>query len=1064
MTGRGPERTLVEEPFIEQLEGLGWEHSRGDEEVPYLTGRDSFREVLLKDRLRDAIRRINLDEHGEPWLDETRVEAVVSALERVSGRLMEANETATHLLHKGTVVEGDPDLHGGHNQTVHYIDFDHPERNDFLVVDQFRVEAAGRDPIIPDLILFVNGIPLVVVECKSPSITDPMESGIDQLLRYTNNRPWVDEDEGVEKLFHYNQFMVSTFFYGARAGTVGAAPEHYLEWKDTSPVPMEEVAQDLSVESLKSQQTLVAGMLRPENLLAIVRNFVLHTQESGKTIKIVGRYQQFRAVQKAIERLRTGETRLQTGGDDERGGIVWHTQGSGKSLTMVFLVRQIRTLTELRRFKIVAVTDRTDLERQLQETAALIGEPLCRAQNSESLKSILSEEGADLVFAMMQKVQERKGDDLYPELNDSEDILLLVDEAHRTQSSTLHANLRRALPNAARIGFTGTPIMVKDRKPTEEIFGPFIDRYRIKESEADGSTVPILYEGRTADAVVADERNLDELFEDMFRDHTPEELEALKRKYATEDDVLEAENLIAAKTRDMLRHYVEAVLPNGLKAQVVATSRRAAVRYQKALSDAHGTLLADLEALDPPLLNLSGEELERSDPETRFLVRAHPHLEKVRRLEFSAVISGDRNDPPGWAEWTADARRDEHVGRFKKPLVHDDPAKSDGLAFLCVKSMLLTGFDAPVEGVLYLDRKMRGHELLQAIARVNRTHPDKEAGLVVDYYGVTRHLEEALKDYDVKDVGGAMTSLTDELPILDDRHRRALAVFADRGLHISDTEACVDLLRDVEVRAGFAVKLKQFARSLDTVLPRPEALPYVPDAKKLGLINKIAANLYRDPQLNVLGAGQKVRDLIDAHLKANGIDSTVPPVSITDPHFRETVEEHTSDRTKASEMEHAARHHISVHYREDPAHYSTLSERLEQILATLEGRWDELVEALQDLTDDIRAGRPADDTGLDPQTQAPFLGILAGRTLTRGETGDKEKLGELAGLTAKMVEIVRQSICTVDFWRNTYQQDRLRGEIVQFLDDNDVVPFNEQEAVADEVVELAKALHARLCP
>jgi type I restriction enzyme R subunit len=815
------------------------------------------------------------------------------------------------------------------------------------------------------------------------------------------------------------------------------------------------------VENLKSQQTLVAGMLRPENLLSIVHNFVLHTQTDGRTIKIVARYQQFRAVQNAIARLRTGKTRLQTGGDDERGGVVWHTQGSGKSLTMVFLVRQMRTLPELRRFKIVVVTDRTNLEKQLAETAALVGEPLRRAADSDDLKTILREEGADLVFAMMQKVQERDGEDLYPELNDSENILLLVDEAHRTQSSTLHANLRRALPNAARIGFTGTPIMVKDRKSTEEIFGPFIDRYRIRESEADGSTVPILYEGRTTDAVVADERTLDEFFEDMFRDRTPEELETLKRKYAAEDDVLEAENLIAAKARNMLRHYVEAVLPNGLKAQVVATSRRAAVRYQKALADAHETLLADLETLDPTLLTLSEEELERSDPETRFLIRAHPRLETIRRLEFAAVISGDRNDPPGWATWTADARRDEHVARFKKPLVHDDQAKRDGLAFLCVKSMLLTGFDAPIEGVLYLDRKMRGHELLQAIARVNRTYPGKEAGLVVDYYGVARHIEEALEDYSAEDVGGAMTSLVDELPILDDRYRRVLAVFTDRGLAISDTEACVDLLRDVEVRAHFAVKLKQFARSLDTVLPRPEALPYLPDARTLGLINKIAANLYRDPQLSVLGAGQKVRDLIDAHLEASGIDPKVPPISITDPNFAQAVESHGTDRAKASEMEHAARHHISVHFREDPAHYKKLSERLEQILAVLEGRWGELVEALQDLTEDIRAGRPADETGLDPRTQAPFLGVLADRALAGG---DREGLGELAVLTAKMVELVRRNTCTVDFWRNAHRQNRLRGELVEFLDDNDVVPFREQEAVADEVVELAKALHARLCP
>lgn len=838
-------------------------------------------------------------------------------------------------------------------------------------------------------------------------------------------------------------------------------PEHYLEWKDTSPVPMDEVARDLDLESpgaLASQQKLVAGMLHTEILLSIVRNFVLHSQADSKSIKIVSRYQQFRAVQKIIHRLETGKTRSQTGDDDGRGGVIWHTQGSGKSLTMVFLVRMIRTLPGLQPFKVVVVTDRTDLERQLADTAALIGEPLRRARNSEHLKSILSEEGADLVFAMMQKVQEREGEDPYPELNASENVLLLVDEAHRTQSSTLHANLRRALPNAAWIGFTGTPIMSKDRKSTEKIFSPIIDRYGITESEEDDSTVLILYGGRTTDVAVADGRSLDELFEDMFRVRTPEELEALKRKYATEGNVLEAEKLIAAKAADMLRHYVEAVLPNGLKAQVVATSCRAVVRYQKALAEAHETLLADLDGLDPPLLTLSEEELERSDPETRFLVRAHVHLETIRHLEFAAVISGDHNDPPSWAGWTAEARRAGHVARFKKPLVHDDQEKRDGLAFLCVKSMLLTGFDAPVEGVLYLDRSMRGHELLQAIARVNRTRQGKEAGLVVDYYGVTRHLDDALKDYNREDVGGTITSLADELPKLEARHRRVLAVFTGRHLDVSDTAACVDLLGDVEVRADFSVKLKQFARSLDTVLPRPEALPYIADAKKLGLINKVAANRYRDGQLNVLGAGQKVRDLIDAHLEASGIDPKVPPISITDPNFAHVVEGHGSNRAKASEMEHAARHHISVHFREDPAHYRKLSERLEQILKNLEGRWEELVEALRLFTEEVRAGRPVDDLGLDSRTQAPFLGLLA----DQGDGG--RNLESLANLTVEMVAMIWRHTCTVDFWRNSYKQERLRGDLVEFLDYNVLVPFGKQEGVADEIAELAKALHTRLCP
>ena len=1057
------EKTLVELPLTEQLKGMGWQHLRGDEGVPYLTERENFREVLLKKRLRDALRRINITGVGEPWLNDARINTAVGALERlgVTG-LMEANMAATDLLLNGAVVEGDPDLHGGKAQTIHFVDFEHPQRNDFLVVDQFRVEApGGRPPIIPDVVLFVNGIPLVVVECKSPRIAEPMRKGIDQLLRYTNNRPWVEDDEGVEKLFHYNQLLISTYAYEARVGTVGASFEHYLEWKSTSPVPEKDVAESLGVVKLNSQQKLVAGVLRPESLLSILRNFVLFAQAGGGIVKIAPRYQQFRAVNAAVRRLATGKTRQETGGEDGRGGIVWHTQGSGKSLTMVFLVRLMRALPELRRIKVVVVTDRTDLEEQLAATAALIGEPLARARSAEDLKAKLREEGSGLVFAMIQKVQERD-DELYPVLNESEDILLLVDEAHRSHSNTLHANLRRALPNAARIGFTGTPIVAADKTPTSAIFGPFIDRYRIQESEQDGATVPILYEGRTADVAVADGRSLDQLFEDMFRDRTPEEREALKRKYASEGDVLEAEKLIAAKARDVLRHYVADVLPNGFKAQLVATSRLAAVRYQNALAEAHQELLADLEALDPALLSTPVEDLE--DEWTRHLVRAHAHLDDIRRLEFAAVISEGNDDPPAWTRWTSPRARASHVARFKRSLAHGDPDKRDGLAFLCVKSMLLTGFDAPGEQVLYLDRAMQGHELLQAIARVNRTAPGKTHGLVVDYYGVVRHLEKALEDYDAADIQGALKPLDDELPRLDDRYRRALAVLADRNLDPSeDIEACVNLLADVAVRADFAAKLDLFLESLDAVLPRPEALPYVRDAKLLGFVNRAAANLYRDPQLHLIGVGHKVRKLIDDHLEARGVDPKIAPISITDPDFGRAVESHRTDRAKASEMEHAARHHISRHFHEDPAYYRKLSERLEAILARLSGNLAELVEELRRFTDEIRQGRPADDTGLDPHTQAPFLGVIVDDPGGEDVHPSGDRLEELARLTVELVEFVRAKICTVDFWRNTHRQEALRGDIAQFLDDNDLAPFERQSAVADEVVELARHLHARLC-
>ena len=267
----------------------------------------------------------------------------------------------------------------------------------------------------------------------------------------------------------------------------------------------------------------------------------------------------------------------------------------------------------------------------------------------------------------------------------------------------------------------------------------------------------------------------------------------------------------------------------------------------------------------------------------------------------------------------------------------------------------------------------------------------------------------------------------------------------------------------MEVRADFIVKLREFLQSLDTVLPRPEALPYVADARALGFINKAAANLYRDGQLDFLDAGHKVRELIDHHLEARGVDPKVPPISIMDPEFGRVVESHHSDRTKASEMEHAARHHISQLLHEDPAYYRKLSERLEGILARLEGNWPELVEELRRFTDEVRAGRPADDTGLDPHTQAPFLGLLIENPDEEGATSP-ERLRELARLTVELVDFLRSRTCVLDFWRNTYRQNALRGEVIQFLDDNDLFDFDKQPAVADEIVELARSLYTRLCP
>jgi type I restriction enzyme R subunit len=1051
-----PEYIYVEKPTIDQLISMGWQHIEGSWDNPQVTDRENFKQVLMGDRLKAAIKRINLDDDGKEWLDDTQVNAAVSQLERLRAqRLMEANQAATELLLKGTTVQGQD----GKPHPVHFIDFEHPYRNDFLAINQYRVDppwATGKGGfIVPDIVLLVNGIPLVVIECKSPKLDKPITQAIRGLLQYSNQRG-SSQPEGAEKLFHYNQLMIAASRGRAAAGTIGANYEHFVEWKDTTPRPQAEIAAELGFTELNSRQTLIAGMLQPANLLDILRNFTLFKTSGRRTIKLVPRYQQYRAVHEAIGRLLHNQTRAQHGTDDQRGGIIWHTQGSGKSLTMVYLIRKIRTIPALRRFKIVVVTDRTDLEKQLSDTAVLTGEPLQKAKNVKKLENYLKQPGAGLVFGMIQKFkggedseEEEKFEPMPKNLNPSEDILVLIDEAHRSHASTLHTNLLTALPNCVRIGFTGTPIVQSAKRTTKQIFGDFIDQYNIRQSQEDKVTLPILYEGLEARGAVTQGDDLERLFEIVFQDKTPEERAQIKAKYATKTKVCEARELIKAKAKDMLRHYCDRILPGGFKAQVVASTRLAAVRYQEAFLEAQRELVQQLETRAPILQTFDTETLENLDSETRFLAQALPHLETIRRLEFAAVISADKDDDPNWKKWTDKSQQEINIAKFK------DPLAKNSLAILIVKSMLLTGFDAPLEQVLYLDRGMKEYELLQAIARVNRVHDDtKEYGLVVDYYGV--NLAEALAIYEKVDTEAAWFDIREELPLLRDKHQQLIKLFSESGCTIDDLDDCVDLLRDEILRVEFNNYLKDFLDTLDTILPRPEArYPYnfVRDAKKFGLIKKSVADLYRDEKLNIVSAKEKVRALIDQYIESQGIDPKVPPIDIMSLDFKTHVQRHRSIKAQAAEMEFAARYHIDIHYDEDPVFYKNLSDKLQEILEFFAENWQEKVEALRKYIEEVQTGRQTDETGLDPKTQLPFLNIL-------GEHSDKN-LTELAALTVEIVNHIRQELRRVNWDRPVVQED-LRKWIAGYLDDKDAVNYEQLESVADKLVQLARKNRSRL--
>lgn len=1094
----GPEYTQVERLLIDQLVGMGWQHLAGAQPEafvpsdPVASGRELFSEVFLTKHLRDAIWRINCDPSGNPWLRGDRLSQAVNALMRIgSVSLLEANQQGSNLLLNGIAVEGVPGWNDGRDQRIHYIDWEDPHNNDFVVVSQFRLDipgTQGKNFIVPDEVLFVNGIPLALVECKRPGRTEAMAEAIRQHHRYANRRN-SQVPEGNPKLFHTMQLLVATCGDRAVVGSITSGPEHYQAWRDPYPYTKEELAERLNKpgSAVTAQDILTSVVLHPDRLLDIVHNYVTFMQtDAGKTVKVVPRYQQYRAVCRSVQRLTVGKTRKQDGRRDQRGGIIWHTQGSGKSLTMTFLVRKLRTTPGLMSSKVVVVTDRAQLQDQLSKTMLLSGEHVDVAKKISQAKTKLSRHGPGLLFVMIQKQQDvearkqRDPDDLSDmratpslgELNADESIVVLIDEAHRSHSSTLHMHLMEALPNCARIGFTGTPIIMGAKKKTTDIFGPYIDIYKLADAERDGAVVPILYAGRTVKGAVRDGRDLDEVFEDMFAQHTKMELEEIQRRYATKGDVLDAEKLIAAKAKNILRHYVDTVLPNGFKAQLVAHNRRATLRYRDALIRARDDLVTEIDKLPAAIRTADPEDL---NPRTARLVRASNHLDLLKAFDFVPVISaGTANDEEKYTAWTDPERHRQVIdGDFLKPFPNAEElaAGSKPVAFLIVKSMLLTGFDAPAEQVLYLDRAMREAELLQAVARVNRPTDGKKCGYVIDYVGVTNNLTQALKAYSEEDVQGALKDLRTEIGHLGPRRDRIRALFTGHGDGVTPggseeaIEKCVQLLEDGSLRDRFEVELKTFLDTVDTVLPLPDAGPYLGDARLFADIAMRARRRYRidDGSFDASLYGEKVRELIDEHLESLGIDQVLPPVSLSSPDFQQKVAAMAGPRARASEMEHAIRHHVSVHFGEDPARYRRLSERLEQILAEHKGNWEQQTLLLTELIDQIKndeSDRPADGSSLNKVEEALY-GVLLENTATDGITSAEDGK-RIAAFSRLVCAMAATATTRVDFWRKPVDWEDFKRNITGAIIDAGICSEDRAMALADALFDVIRSNRARI--
>jgi type I restriction enzyme, R subunit len=996
-----------EDPAVALLERLGYTYVPPD---VLDTERETFRDVVLAGRLERALRKLN------PWLSDDNLHRAVRAVTNVqAASLIEANEKAHTALAYGIALEQDLG-DGRRSQQVRFFDFDAPARNDFVVTRQFKVKGATKH-IFPDVVCFVNGIPLVVMECKNPGLGEGWKhEALEQFERYQELTERF-AGLGAPRLFHTVQLHFALCGQDAVFGTVGTPARYYTRWKDAYPMTAEQVAGVAGSERPNPQDVALAGLLAPANLLDIVRNFVVFERDAttGRVIRKVPRYQQFGAVNKSL--ARAAKARKAEG----RGGVVWHTQGSGKSLTMLWLALKLRRDPRHENPTIVLVTDRRDLDDQITRTFHACGYPNpVRAGSVRELRRLLSGPGGRTVMTTVQKFQEAGGigaggkrvrTPRHPVLSDATNLFVLTDEAHRTQYGSLGANLRRALPNAVFFGFTGTPIDKKDRS-TLATFGPYIDQYTIEQAVADGTTVPIFYESRMADLQIIGQ-SLDQLFDRVFADRTAQERVAIRKKYATEAAIAQAPRRIEAICLDLIDHYTRYIGPGGFKAQVVTPSRRAAVAYKEKLDELHGPLSAVV--------------MSASNDDDAALVAHHTSADDRKQL----------------------------IRRF---LDADDPLK-----VLIVCDMLLTGFDAPVEQVMYLDSPLKEHTLLQAIARVNRTGDGKDYGLVVDYWGVSQDLQEALEIFSPNDIRGALEPKSDELPRLQARHAAALRFF-NRVRDRTDLEHCVAVLEPEDVRAEFQVAFRRFSQSMDMLLPDPAALDYADDLRWLGIIRQAARARYRDDALDIGDCGEKVRKLIDDAIAASGVRILVEQVNLFNGELEKKLAALQSDAAKASEMEHAIRHEIHVRLDEDPAYYQTLRERLVQIIEDRKARRideAEQISMLKPLVRDVRGHEQAAAAEGLSETGFAIYGLLTGAGTMRGsEQHAHYAVEQVRDVAAAIESAVAPHVGIVDWSRKGDVQREMRRQIKRRLPD-DVYTKAEQDRLAAALIELLRARKGR---
>ena len=925
------ENDISQKPALELLQKLGYQYLSPEEALELRGGKTS--NVLLEEVLRRQLRALNsirIGSHNEARFSEQNIENGVIAMRNVpmEGGYLSGNEAVYNMLTLGKAFEQSIDG-DKKSYTMRYIDWQHPENNVYHVTEEFAVTRSGStDTYRPDIVLFVNGIPLVVIECKRPDIKGAEEQAISQHLRN-------QKDDGIRSLYVYSALLLAIGNSFGSYATTGSAAQFWSKWHEmflNKEAEMDyhkrllDIVNEGNTEmrSPTPQDEYIYNLCRPERLLELIFHFTIF--DAG--IKKLARYQQYFTVKEIVERVKTIEA------GRRNGGVVWHTQGSGKSLTMVMLAQKIAQEPSIRNPRIVLVTDRTDLDDQITKTFRKCGKQVENATTGKRLVELLESDTDAVITTVINKFATAIKKIKQP-LTDP-NIFILIDEAHRSQYKELAIQMNRVLPKACKIAFTGTPLMKKD-KNTALTFGGIIKPvYTVKQAVDDKAVVPLLYEGRLSPQTV-NEGPIDNFFGQVCEELTYEQSTDLKKKYSRTDILNKTEQRIYSIASDISDHYSKNWQGTGFKALLVTPVKKIAILYKKYL-DEIGKVSSEVLITAPD---------DREGEETAY--GGTPQEVKV----FWKQMMDEHGTPAKYQE--------NLISRFKNQELPE---------IMIVVDKLLTGFDEPKVAIMYLDRSLKNHTLLQAVARVNRTCEGKDFGYIIDYYGVLQELDNALNIYSEYDEDDqqvffdTLVPVSDKIAELPQKHSDLWELFKTIP-NKRDLEAYAQSLRMEDRRHEFYDRLSAYSSLLQLALSTMEfhkqtdektIRRYKDDLNMFAKLRTAVQLRYSDT-VDYKKYEARIEKLINHHVESDAVKVITNLVNIFDKeNFKKEVDNIVGTAAKADTIATRTSKYIRENMDSDPAFYKKFSQLIKEAIELYEqGRLtdNEYLEKMMQYKEDV---------------------------------------------------------------------------------------------------------------